>query len=136
MASLYEEFGTENNLEQEGVVQEYGEFWIKLARAGGSNKAYGKTLDKKSAKYRRAIDIGKLPDDVAVRILVETYAESVVKGWGGDGMVERDGTPIPCTKENVIRVFTDLPDLFAAVCKDSQSIELYKSEQQKVDSGN
>lgn len=123
---LFEDYATNHDVESEGAVRDFGDFWIKLARAGGSNKKYSKALRKTTAPYNRAIDLGKLPDELANKLMVTVYAEAVVLDWGGDGMVDPDGQPLPCTKENVVRVLTELPDLFAEVRKAAEGMELFQ----------
>lgn len=133
---IYDEYETNTALEESGTKRTYGDFYLILARAGGANKKYSRILKRKTEPMRRAIEIGKLPDDEAIRIMIEVYAEAVVLGWGGPGMVNRDGTPLEFTKENVIRVFTDLPDLFAQVQKDAGEPDVFKAEGRAADAGN
>lgn len=132
---LYDDYQTDESLEQEGVVRTYGDFWVRLARAGGSNKKYGKVLKQKTEKVRRAIELNKLPSEEADRIMVEVYAEAVVLGWGGEGLVDRNGVAIPFTTENVKRVLTDLPELFAQIQKDAGAAESFKQETLAADAG-
>lgn len=130
------DYATSKTAEQDGVVQTYGDFWIKIARAGGSNKKYAKTMERKTEKYRRAIELNKLPDEKFLELFIEIYAEAVVLDWGGEGMVDENGAPIPCTREKVIEVFTQYPDLFSAVSKDAQRLELFQQQDSEADSGN
>ncbi len=57
--SLYKQFGTDKNLETSGIVLQYGEgVEIRIARAGGSNKRYQKSMTQRSKPYRRAMAKG------------------------------------------------------------------------------
>ena len=47
--------------------------------------------------------------------------------YGADPRVtDREGNELPCTKDNVIKVFTDLPDLFDDVLEQSRKASLFK----------
>lgn len=133
--SLYEDFATDQSLESSGVVRNFGDFWIKIARAGGSNKAYQRALKRRTDKVRRAMELNKLPVEESNRIMVEVYADTIVLDWGGDGMVNRDGTPLPFNRDNVVKVLTDLPDLFLQIAKDANEADTFKAETLKADAG-
>src|SRR3546814_16365038 len=54
------------------------------------------------------------------RLLSEAYAEAVILGWGsaehGDGSITgKDGGALAFTRENVIGLLLDLPDLFSDI---------------------
>ena len=130
------DFATDNVKEQKGIRRDYGDFWILMARAGVANKKYEKSLERISAPHRRAIEIGKLPTHIYTELLIQVYADAVIKDWGGEGAVDQEGNVLACTKENVIKVFTAAPDLFSVVVQDAQNYELFKDEAIKADSGN
>ncbi len=136
MPNINELFGTDKNLETAGIELDYGDFWIKIARAGGANKKYTRILEAVSKPHRRAIQSGNLPNDKANDILKEVYAKAVVLGWGGPGMVDESGQPLDFTVDNCISIFNRLPDLFEDVKAQAESFVLFKVEQAEKDAGN
>lgn len=130
-------FGTDKDVETQGIELDYGDFWIKVARAGGANKKYNRVLEAVSKPYRRAIANGTLPNDKANEILKEVYAKAVVLDWGGDGMVDVDGiTPLQFSAANCLALFNRLPDLFDDVKAQAESFVNFKIEDAEADAKN
>jgi hypothetical protein len=115
MKTFYDTYATDAALEAEdGVVLDYGDAGrIRIHRAGGANRRFGRALDAKLRPYRRQVEAGTLDESVASRLMAEVYAESVVVGW--DGVRGPDGEEMAFTKANVVRLLTDLPELFRDV---------------------
>jgi len=122
----YSVFRTDKALEKEGIVLDYGDFKIKVARAGGANAAFQKALAAKVRPYKRQLDAGTIPDDVAEKLFLDVYAESVVLGW--EGVTDENGKPLPFSKENAVKLFSDLPDLFRDVQSQAASISNFRAE--------
>lgn len=135
MAGAYELFKTDENLETRGVVLNYGDFKITVARAGGANKKYQKVFEAKTRPYRRAIQAGTLDEATDKKAMAETYAEAVVLGW--EGMKDAEDKDLPFTRENVVKVFLDLPDLFADVVDQATKVSTFRVDDVlEVDSKN
>lgn len=117
--NLYSAYKTDGNLETSGVILSYGEnengkkIAIKVARAGGSNKAFQRVLNAKTRPYRRQIDQGTMSNEVMEGLLREVYADTIVLAW--ENVEDENGDAMECTRENIIKLFTDLPDLFTDV---------------------
>jgi hypothetical protein len=112
MSSIYEMFETDGHLEQTGIWIDYGKHGkILIARAGGRNTKFAKIVDVKTRPYRRQIDQGTVDQQVADRLAAESFAEGVVLGW--EGIKDKEGNDIPFTVGNVVKLLTDLPDLFS-----------------------
>ena len=126
MSGPYSVFRTDRTLEKEGIILDYGDFKIKVARAGGANAAFQKALISKIRPFKRQIDAGAIPDGVAERLFLEVYAESVVLGW--EGVTDEYGKPFPYSKENAVKLFSDLPDLFRDVQSQAASISNFRAE--------
>jgi len=122
----YSIFRTDKSLEKEGIILDYGDFKIKVARAGGANAAFQKALTAKVRPYKRQLDAGTIPDDVAEKLFLDVYAESVVLGW--EGVTDENGKPLPFSKENAVKLFTDLPDLFRDVQNQAAAISNFRAE--------
>lgn len=141
-------FKTDHRIETEGVILDYGETRIRVARAGGANKRYIKALDKATKPFRRAIATGAFSDDRATAILREVYAKTIVLNWEvkrGEQWLTgidpedlgKEGAELqPVTPENVAMVFENLPDLFTDVRQQAESMTLFRSELDEAAAGN
>lgn len=141
-------FKTDKRHETEGVVLDYGETRIRVARAGGANKPYLKALDRATKPFRRAIATGAFSDERATGILREVYAKTIVLNWetkrGGEWLVGIDPEDLgvegaelqPVTQENVVKVFENLPDLFTDVRQQAESMALFRTELDEAAAGN
>lgn len=138
MSSLYTTFGTDKSLEKDGIVLEYGSnaqgvpVQIRIARAGGANVKFAKVLEHKLKPYKRTLDA--LDNKVAEKLLIETYADTVILSW--TGVQDREGNDLEFNRDNVIKVLTDLPDLFIDIQQQSQKFALFREEIRELDSGN
>jgi hypothetical protein len=124
-------FQTDKALETNGIKVDYGAFYLRLARAGGANKAYARAMDRLTKPYRRQIQ-------------TETI-ESVVVGWGMKGEDGQDiegsfpldkDTILSFSRENVVRAFEALPDLFTDAKEQASKWTLYRAEVLEKDAGN
>ncbi len=128
---IYKLFGTDSKKEQEGVVLNYSDlFWIKIARAGGSNERYRKVLAEKTKPYRRAIQTETIAPTVVQRIMREAAAEGLVLAWGskkfGEGqMPSKEGPALSFSVENICKFFEDLPDIFLDVQEQAGKVSLF-----------
>ena len=148
--SLYKQFKTDNTLEKDGILLEYGEnskgkpICIRVARAGGSNNAYAKRMEARVKPYRRQIQTETMESALVERIVKEVYAETVVLGWEHVEfpVLDAQGNPtdkfeeLPYTTENCIRLFDDLPDLFLDIQEQSQRAALFRAEVREADAKN
>lgn len=138
--SLYKQFKTDNSLEKEGIVLEYGEnskgkpIAIRIARAGGANKAYEKRMEIRVKPYRRQIQNETMESALVERIVKEVYAETVVIGW--ENVEDENGNPMEFSVENCIKLFDDLPDLFRDIQEQSQRAALFRAEVREADAKN
>lgn len=138
--SLYNQFGTDKKVEKEGVILQYGNtddgkpIQIKICRAGGANVAYNKAMEAKTKPYRRQLQNGTLDIEVMTSILREVYADTVVIGWSN--VEGADGKPMAFTRENVIKLFTDLPELFTDVQDQATNLALFRAEINEQDAKN
>jgi len=124
MTSPYSLFATDNKLETDGITLDYGAFKIRIARAGGANRKFQQVLEAKLKPHRRQIQTETLADELAHRLIIEAYAEAVLLGW--DGVVDAAGQPLAFTRDNAIRLMTDLPDLFRDVQEQATKAALFR----------
>lgn len=141
MMGLYSQYETSAKLEKEGRWLNYGQneadgkdIRIRVARSGGGNKAFRKLMEAKTRPHRRAIETGKIDPDTLNAIMIEVMAQVVVVDW--ENVTDRDGKKLTCTKENIIKLLTDLPDLYAEILAYSQDGSVYRLEEMEEESKN
>jgi hypothetical protein len=117
---------------EEGINLDYGDFKIRICRAGGANKRFGKLLNSRLKPHRQRMATDTLPEEVALKIMIETYADTIVLGW--DGVTDAENKPLDYNKENVIKLFTDLPELFRDVQRQADNQSLFRAADLEVDS--
>lgn len=132
--TLYDFFGTDKTLEKEGKWLSYnlgGEsvFKIKIARAGGANTQYTERLRILAKPYNHRINIGAMDEQTMIGLNIQAYAETVVKDW--QNAPSEDGGTLPFSRENVIKLFTDMPDLFKDVAEQAASFESFRRAEQE-----
>jgi hypothetical protein len=143
--SMYAQFQTDGSLEQSGVWLDYGEFKVKISRAGGANKKFVKLLEQRTKPFRRAMQTETMNNDKAMEILRGVYAATIVMAW--ETKVDGEFAPgieppeegeklLPFNIENVAEVFNTLPDLFADIQEQSNKVAIFREELLESDSGN
>lgn len=140
-ASPYALFETDKSVEQQGVRVDYGPFYFQVARAGGANTRFRDVLRTRLAPHKRAMANDVMNDELADKIALDVFCETVVLGWGseiyGDGKVpNKAGEPVEYGVENVKAFFKDLPDLARDVMSQAQSAALFRSVIAELDAGN
>jgi hypothetical protein len=131
----YAAFKTNSKREQEGVVLDMGDAGkYKIARAGGANSKFSRRLAVLTKPHRRAIQTDTIDRKVADEILATAYAETVLIGW--EGVSGEDGNELAFSKENAIKLFTDLPDLFKQIRETAEDMTLFREELAEGDAGN
>lgn len=133
--SIYELFETDQTMEQQGVVVDFGPYGrFKVARAAGSNIKYADAFRKYNKPYQKMLKRGTMPESLARQITAKIYAEAIVLDW--EGVIGRDRKPIPFTKENVVKLMLDLPDLFTQIIAESLNAENFRREYVEEAAGN
>jgi hypothetical protein len=125
MASAYKLFANDKSTEQEGILINYGDFRLRIARAGGANQKFRRLLQAKLKPYRHQIDNDTMDEAVSEQLLRAAYAEAVILGW--ESRVETNGvetwepwleTPdgrVEYSTAACVKVLNDLPELFRDV---------------------
>lgn len=134
MSNIGKLFGTDTALEKTGVVIDYGEFKITIARAGGSNQKFNKLLEAKTKPHRRLIETENMNQQLANTILMEVYSRTVVLGW--EGVRDDEGNDIPFTAEACMDQFQSNKDFFDDVQAQATRVALFRTEVQEAESGN
>lgn len=148
--SLYAQFQTDKNVEKEGVVLEYGKtadgrtISIRIARAGGANTRYSKLLEAATKPYRRQLQNETMDNEVAEAITKKVYAQAVVLGWENvefpvldkDGKMTGKFEEAKFTVDNCVKLFTDLPDLWADIQQQATRAALFRQDILEADAKN
>lgn len=147
--SPYALFETDKDVERAGVKIDYGPFYFQVARAGGANTRFRDVLRQRMAPHKRAVATETMSDDLADKISIDVFAETVVLGWGRTVKVEgkpdkdepgvitgRDGKDVQFSVEAVKQLFKDLPDLARDIMQQAQSQALFRSAIAELDAGN
>ena len=134
--NLYEMYQTDTGKERDkGVKLEFpggAKIWIR--RAGGQNTAYEKAIEAVMKPYRRQIRQNMLEEGKAQELEATAYARGVVLDW--EGVTNEAGNALDCTEENIIKLFTDLPDLFVEVKQQATDLSNFRREAQESDAKN
>lgn len=134
--NLYEVYKTDANKEaEEGIkVDLPGGASISLRRAGGGNGLFDRAMDTVMKPYRRQLQMGTLDDGKADELMARVYARAVVIDW--QGVTDEKGKKLDCTEENVVKLFTDLPDLFEDIKAQASNMANFRRQEQEEVEGN
>ncbi len=133
--SAHDLFGTNKELEAgKGVMLEYPGFTITINRAGGSNKKYGAVLTRLMKPHRQKFERGLLDDETSEKILLQAFAEGVVVGWSGN--IGPGGKKAAFSTDACVKVFEELPDLYADVRTQAMSAATFREETEKTEEKN
>ena len=136
--STYEVYKTSKGMEEEGtwVKMNDGSKW-KLRRT--NSKFAQKQLDlarkphlseiKRSERRNRDVNL-----DTQHEINMNWAAKGLVVDW--EGVTDEKNEEMEFTVENVLKVFTDLPDLYLDVVTASAEVANFMEEEEEEDEGN
>ena len=139
--SIYSAFKTDKKAENEGVWLEYGEFRVKVLRAGGSNKHFLKVLEQKTRPFQRAIKTETI--ELSQKVLSEVYVDAIIVGWETkiDGewqkvIVTETGEVVPATKESITAILEALPEIFIDIQEMAGKMSLFREVVLEENGGN
>ncbi len=120
-------FKANSELEKEGVdfaIDDTTSF--KVRRFGAQNPRTKAAFAYYYKPYARQVDMGTLPPEKSLEITMKIFVDTCLVSW--QGVVDEAGKAIEFTKENAIKLFKSLPDLFDTLWKHANSFESYKEE--------
>lgn len=132
MLDLVEKYATDHHKEVDGTwVTLGGEGRILLARIGNVN--WQDALKKVPTNLRAQMESGKLDSRVTEGIIAKLLANTVLLDWEGlaEGEVE-----VPYSKENALRLLTELKDFRDMVFEYAGDIENFRHEKLEEDAKN
>lgn len=114
--SIFDDFETNKEKEQQGVAIEYSAnkdgtvptFFV--SRMSRTNKKYVKSLEQNSKPYRRQIELETLKPEVAEKVNIQVFVDSILNGW--QNIQDKNGAVIEYSKAAAIELFKKLPDLY------------------------
>lgn len=128
--SIYQKYITDPTKEQGGIVKDFGDFVITVARAGGSNSAYGKVMAELFAPYEQVMALDQMQDEIVSEIWHKVLCRTVIKYWSfkepspenpkqqtlvaGLGRDE-GGNIVEATEENICELFKQAKELFVEI---------------------
>lgn len=133
---LYDQFQTDENMEREGVLLDYGDFKIRIAYAGGANKKYLNYAEVKLKPLSRGIKAGTISNERANAVMLDIFARTVVLDWFTrkekenfvQGIEGPDGDILPFNEDNVKMTLTALPKLFADIQDQANQMSNFRQE--------
>lgn len=122
--NLYATFAQSPELEgTDGITLRYGDATIRVLRAGGTNQKYYEAWRRHATSAGEIVRVNPT-DKEAILNLAKVYAESVIAGW--NNVQDKEGKEIPFSKENVIKVLTDLPELFTDIREAANNAAMFR----------
>ncbi len=139
--SLRSQYQSEHKAEADGVWNDFGEFRVRLARAGGTNSAYKLALERRVKPLQRRLN--SLTNDESETIMRELLVDHCIKGWQTrvddtwqDGIEFEAGQLLDVTRDNLLTVLKQLPDLERELQQCSQDQAAYRQELLEAAAGN
>jgi hypothetical protein len=145
---MYKIFETDAQSVTEGVWIDYGEFRIRIAQAGQSNKSYLAYAERKLKPIRKALDVGAVPPERQRSIMIDVFAKTIILNWEvqikdkkGEitwrpGIEAKDGSILPFNEENVIKTLNILPELFLDIQEQAGTLANFRKSELEEDSKN
>ena len=134
MTSPYDLFKTDASAERAGIVLDYGAFSIKIARAGGANRAYLEALADLRERHQRQLTAGVMDDATWRRLVMEVVVRHVVLGW--ENVTDAAGQAMPFSQDNAMTLFGDLPELYADVTDQAGRVANFRAQRLEEKAGN
>lgn len=136
---------TDKALETDGIWKDYITHRVKIARAGGSNDRYLKTMEDLQKTLRRSGDPSEIPKSRQDAIMAKVLAETIVLDWQTwddekqdwvPGIEKVDGSVGKFTKELVTETLLELPDVMNVIQMDAMSHKNFLETVREEEKGN
>lgn len=120
-------FKNDTKSEESGVIFDIGNgVNFTLRRFGGVNsKKVQKAVAFYHKPYARLIELGTMDEKLLEVINIKVFCESCLVTWEG---IEMDGQKLECNLDNAVKLFVELPELFATLFKHANDTANYKSD--------
>jgi hypothetical protein len=130
--SLFKQFATDKEKETNGVEVQFGEnedgstpIFI-ISRMASSNKKYNKALENSTRPYRRQIELDIMPNEQAEKLMMKVFVDTILIGW--KNVQGENGETLQFNRENALRLFEALPELYADLKDRAQKAAMFRVE--------
>lgn len=121
------QFGTDKNLEVEGVWVPLGD-GAKVKVARWNNPTHKALIEKLRRPFRSLMMSGReLPDDKAEQITIESMVEAILLDW--EGFVDENDNPLPFSKAASKQLLTEVKDFRDLISGLSVSGETFRKQE-------
>lgn len=141
MSKLYDNYATDKGAESTGVwiVDSGAEF--KLARMGGANIKFQRAMTAAMKPFMREIQLGVADDATLEPVLRKVFIDTILLDWRWTEVNDETGEvtthehelqgpddmPLAFNPDNAVKIFTDLPDLYARLRNEAQSYANFRA---------
>ncbi len=145
---VFQTHGTDKEAEVKGIVLDFGDYRVRVARTGGANVRFLKLFEALTKPHRRAIETEALSEEKGAEIAHEAFAKAIVLGWDTpvkqeDGTVVyepwlegENGEKIEYSVENCISLFKRLPDFFTTIREEAGKVANFRRNKLAIEAGN
>lgn len=159
---LYKALQTDADIEKEGVYISYYDdegddlCRVRVARAGGANKAFDKAMNAALKKHKKLLDASSIGSEKNKAVMRQLYADNVITAWETakrdesnkvvldekgntvwiEGIESPTGELLPFTSENVVKTLKNLPKIYTDVALMSNNDEAYRKDIQEEEAKN
>ena len=132
--SIFDMFGSSEDAAENGKWFDFGpSMKVKIRRF--KSKKSRKVREELEAPYKRVAQFGAvLPDDVQDSIGTAHVAHGLIADW--KGVLNKDGTEIPYSKDAALDLCSRLPEFRDAIANISVSLDNFREEQKTEIEGN
>lgn len=138
--SLFKQFGTSKEAEQDGIWVEYGPNedgtipGFKITRMTNTNKRWLKAHERITRPHRFAIDRKTIDEGLAQKLMIQVLAEGILLDWRN--VNDEDGKPLAFTKENAVWLLLALPDLYNELNQKANEVANFRKEERELEAKN
>ena len=117
---------TDDSLESEGVELDFGNFFITIRRAGGSNAGFQSRMAEILDAQDKDISGKVRKSDDDKQMLYALFANYVVVGWRG--LKDESGKEIKFSPQNCIDLFNSSDEIYIHVSVQSMKLDNFRAE--------
>lgn len=151
---IFDAYETDTKAEAEGVevrADLFPDAVFRVARASTSNQPFIKEAERRLKPHKAQIARGSMDAAESIVLNRELFIDTLLKGWTGINVKKRDPAtgkvvlddafepvfePLPFTRENAVKLFTQLPDLSLELQRKANDMATFQREAQDADAKN
>lgn len=151
---IFDAYQTDTRAEAEGVevrAELLDEAVFIVARATVSNQPFMKEAERRLKPHKAQIARGSMDAAESLVLNRELFIDTLLKGWRGINVKKRDPAtgevvlddkfepvfePLPFTRDNAVKLFTQLPDLSLELQRKANDMATFQREATDADAKN